>query len=109
RPYLLLNVSPLIHFPPLSLHVALPISSTNLRSSLVGRSERSAFQNCIPLTAPIEFFNRIDCEFNRWMQHTRHCVSGRSVADEARSEEYTSELQSRVDLVCRLLLEKKKK
>src|SRR5215471_20244661 len=29
--------------------------------------------------------------------------------DEARSEEHTSELQSRRDLVCRLLLEKKKK
>src|SRR5438105_9126502 len=28
---------------------------------------------------------------------------------EERSEEHTSELQSRVDLVCRLLLEKKKK
>src|SRR5207247_3675586 len=28
---------------------------------------------------------------------------------EIRSEEHTSELQSRVDLVCRLLLEKKKK
>src|SRR5438105_15664309 len=28
--------------------------------------------------------------------------------DEYRSEEHTSELQSRVDLVCRLLLEKKK-
>src|SRR5438105_6226821 len=28
---------------------------------------------------------------------------------ELRSEEHTSELQSRVDLVCRLLLEKKKK
>src|SRR5438067_7440986 len=28
---------------------------------------------------------------------------------EARSEEHTSELQSRFDLVCRLLLEKKKK
>src|SRR6266536_3856327 len=28
---------------------------------------------------------------------------------EPRSEEHTSELQSRVDLVCRLLLEKKKK
>src|SRR5438105_6143798 len=28
---------------------------------------------------------------------------------ETRSEEHTSELQSRVDLVCRLLLEKKKK
>src|SRR5438105_6691755 len=30
-------------------------------------------------------------------------------AEEQRSEEHTSELQSRVDLVCRLLLEKKKK
>src|SRR2546421_6898817 len=29
--------------------------------------------------------------------------------DSARSEEHTSELQSRSDLVCRLLLEKKKK
>src|SRR5271170_8169612 len=29
-------------------------------------------------------------------------------AERARSEEHTSELQSRVDLVCRLLLEKKK-
>src|SRR5207247_6080517 len=29
--------------------------------------------------------------------------------NDARSEEHTSELQSRVDLVCRLLLEKKKK
>src|SRR2546429_733670 len=31
------------------------------------------------------------------------------VVDEARSEEHTSELQSRLHLVCRLLLEKKKK
>src|SRR2546428_5083220 len=34
----------------------------------------------------------------------RRCASGR----DARSEEHTSELQSRSDLVCRLLLEKKK-
>src|SRR5207249_8678534 len=36
---------------------------------------------------------------------------GRETAPEApaRSEEHTSELQSRFDLVCRLLLEKKKK
>src|SRR5438105_5660070 len=33
----------------------------------------------------------------------------RSPFDSDRSEEHTSELQSRVDLVCRLLLEKKKK
>src|SRR5690348_18097635 len=32
-----------------------------------------------------------------------------SISDEARSEEHTSELQSPVHLVCRLLLEKKKK
>src|SRR5438105_14579645 len=33
----------------------------------------------------------------------------RLVLEHQRSEEHTSELQSRVDLVCRLLLEKKKK
>src|SRR5438105_5634853 len=38
----------------------------------------------------------------------RHVHDG-DVAMLARSEEHTSELQSRVDLVCRLLLEKKKK
>src|SRR5438105_12853886 len=37
-------------------------------------------------------------------------LAGRDAADRVhRSEEHTSELQSRVDLVCRLLLEKKKK
>src|SRR2546421_8076464 len=35
--------------------------------------------------------------------------SGVSLSHIARSEEHTSELQSRSDLVCRLLLEKKKK
>src|SRR2546421_7745811 len=34
---------------------------------------------------------------------------GVAVAPDARSEEHTSELQSRSDLVCRLLLEKKKR
>src|SRR5438105_9635347 len=33
--------------------------------------------------------------------------SARTTTGQARSEEHTSELQSRVDLVCRLLLEKK--
>src|SRR5690242_20950688 len=38
------------------------------------------------------------------------CRLARSaVAPDARSEEHTSELQSHVNLVCRLLLEKKKK
>src|SRR5438105_12746856 len=34
---------------------------------------------------------------------------GECLSSVSRSEEHTSELQSRVDLVCRLLLEKKKK
>src|SRR2546422_2385169 len=52
---------------------------------------------------------------------TRSCTSGRSASSSStccgssairrrqRSEEHTSELQSRLHLVCRLLLEKKKK
>src|SRR5687768_18227992 len=36
-------------------------------------------------------------------------VAGRGRRDGDRSEEHTSELQSRLHLVCRLLLEKKKK
>src|SRR2546421_8908662 len=36
-------------------------------------------------------------------------VPAAAAGTEARSEEHTSELQSRSDLVCRLLLEKKKK
>src|SRR5436309_7604469 len=43
----------------------------------------------------------------------RNPLTGRStqreIGDLARSEEHTSELQSRENLVCRLLLEKKKK
>src|SRR5207253_10726085 len=40
---------------------------------------------------------------------TRRCTSRSRTAPHARSEEHTSELQSRGHLVCRLLLEKKKK
>src|SRR2546422_1558361 len=41
--------------------------------------------------------------------HARYCdVVSRSAAWKVRSEEHTSELQSRLHLVCRLLLEKKK-
>src|SRR5699024_12364450 len=36
-------------------------------------------------------------------------ISGRTLRSDGRSEEHTSELQSRFDLVCRLLLEKKNK
>src|SRR5690349_14980817 len=41
--------------------------------------------------------------------HTLWPIEGDLIVDQLRSEEHTSELQSRRDLVCRLLLEKKKK
>src|SRR5699024_12636825 len=47
---------------------------------------------------------------SRWRRRPRPRRSGRwrGRARRTRSEEHTSELQSRFDLVCRLLLEKKK-
>src|SRR3712207_8036398 len=49
----------------------------------------------------------------RWFTRSPSCHSGysrrRAIARHRRSEEHTSELQSRQYLVCRLLLEKKKK
>src|SRR5437868_10645893 len=51
-----------------------------------------------PITAATE--REVD-----WLERSR---SSQSIA-EFRSEEHTSELQSRFDLVCRLLLEKKKR
>src|SRR5438105_5402103 len=50
-----------------------------------------------------------DCRA-RWKISLRFCSDSptqRLFRTESRSEEHTSELQSRVDLVCRLLLEKK--
>src|SRR2546422_3855645 len=41
--------------------------------------------------------------------HRLHCADVERVRQHVRSEEHTSELQSRLHLVCRLLLEKKKK
>src|SRR2546429_2438477 len=65
----------------LSLHDALPISAARLRA-------RAAPRRVHPRAEPAGLDTR------------RHAC---------RSEEHTSELQSRLHLVCRLLLEKKKK
>src|SRR5207249_9053901 len=53
--------------------------------------------------------DRIDRAFLGRRTHGHHRPHhGRAHGKVARSEEHTSELQSRFDLVCRLLLEKKK-
>src|SRR5258707_2266471 len=68
----------------LSLHDALPIFSGFIRPSTSFCPERAA-KNCC-------------CNRGSWRK---------SISSGARSEEHTSELQSRQYLVCRLLLEKK--
>src|SRR5690606_42012698 len=81
---------------PLSLHDALPIfdgcahdgSCRGFRGGLQ-RPPRTAFRNLLLRGIRV--------------------VAGISRAWPGRSEEHTSELQSRENLVCRLLLEKKKK
>src|SRR5437868_13267418 len=62
----------------LSLHDALPICRENLKGSAIARTK------------------------------TGYRCATQNPARRLRSEEHTSELQSRFDLVCRLLLEKKK-
>src|SRR5205809_5489222 len=64
----------------LSLHDALPISLTTIEASGASYTDAQASSIGLP--------------FNAWA---------------SRSEEHTSELQSRLHLVCRLLLEKKKR
>src|SRR5438105_11787159 len=76
---LLFNLTADFEIYPLSLHDALPICAAPARRSRPGRPARARSRR--PGAPP----------------------------PAPRSEEHTSELQSRVDLVCRLLLEKKKK
>src|SRR5437870_6222977 len=74
-----LNTPPTPPISPLSLHDALPIS-------LIARPPRPPAKR----------------------QNPKRSLCARRRAQSDRSEEHTSELQSRGHLVCRLLLEKKK-
>src|SRR5437763_9992453 len=80
----------------LSLHDALPISFFEIKIFFLSqRPKKSGFSHHLPfIIGPL-----ID-------QQER--IGGRG-GDQMRSEEHTSELQSPMYLVCRLLLEKKKK
>src|SRR3712207_7394234 len=82
----------------LSLHDALPIFDIGLDQLL--REDVAAEQELVIVFETLEGF----VERRRHRRHRLHLL-GREVV---RSEEHTSELQSRQYLVCRLLLEKKK-
>src|SRR5207247_11128310 len=89
-PFLFFHAPPPTEIYPLSLHDALPIFSRG--------PTRTARSCCTPSTGSCSGGWRFP-----------RLLAGAARAASARSEEHTSELQSRVDLVCRLLLEKKKK
>src|SRR5206468_12453669 len=81
----------------LSLHDALPISNCVL---LIGLLTKKNFPPPSARTPKRSFSTR------RTIPPAKF---SRAPSSNSRSEEHTSELQSRSDLVCRLLLEKKKK
>src|SRR5699024_12773712 len=94
-PYFLLLHASSLDIYPLSLHDALPIFSGT--ATVPGGSAGAADRTCL-----------------RAARAARTAITAETTAITAntpatRSEEHTSELQSRFDLVCRLLLEKKKK
>src|SRR2546422_2573188 len=83
---------------------------------MIRRPPRSTLFPYTTLFRSIERRNeviRLDSHVEEPAQHVHHVVGvhGREhqMARQCRSEEHTSELQSRLHLVCRLLLEKKKK
>src|SRR5687768_17820999 len=88
----------------LSLHDALPILALLLvESADAAQDQRILGQAELPPGGA-----------RRLRRHRAELLEGSPVPDEphavgGRSEEHTSELQSRLHLVCRLLLEKKKK
>src|SRR5699024_12524817 len=87
----------------LSLHDALPIFLT-----LISGCFYQFHISCEP-TIFKQFSNALGNRFPR-NDLRSGAVNGRGTFGkvDTRSEEHTSELQSRIDLVCRLLLEKKK-
>src|SRR5690606_41786713 len=83
----------------LSLHDALPISSTaeSLPSTMAATNSCTKWGCDPPCPAP--------CRKDTWLGSSIFSLLVKCLI---RSEEHTSELQSRENLVCRLLLEKKK-
>src|SRR5690349_23183753 len=86
------NDTPTTEIYTLSLHDALPIFGRRRTGWIVCRSAQTA-----STSSPVIVWIRS----SQWVPMS-------ATARSARSEEHTSELQSRRDLVCRLLLEKKK-
>src|SRR5690606_41000964 len=91
----------------LSLHDALPILQSHyqyfhhlIEGDGDGAAPHEAFYD--------EYLSVCDLTAEFYLQTVEHVFKEHSLPKGTRSEEHTSELQSRENLVCRLLLEKKK-
>src|SRR5690606_39833758 len=85
----------------LSLHDALPISAEAFYNDIVG--------NRFARYLIIECNGKVAGYCGVWLVIDEAHITNIAILPQYRSEEHTSELQSRENLVCRLLLEKKKK
>src|SRR5699024_11608559 len=92
---------------PLSLHDALPIFRADALHD-VGASLNPAIDVGQVEGAFIQGMGWLTLEELWWNKEGRLMTHAPSTYKVPRSEEHTSELQSRCDLVCRLLLEQKK-
>src|SRR5690606_41258616 len=87
-------------------HADLPPFPTRRSSDLARRARRRTRPGC--RSASISLNRRSSCSTRRILTAPRPSNSTNRSTSSTRSEEHTSELQSRENLVCRLLLEKKK-
>src|SRR3712207_8011320 len=91
-------------FPYTTLFRSLVVWSLNIVGTRASGSKLSSVGSCEGCRVPP------GAEDGRWLRRHHSPPLGRAprASPAARSEEHTSELQSRQYLVCRLLLEKKK-
>src|SRR5690606_42042699 len=102
-------LSPALYSYPLSLHDALPILAKS--PSTAGRRPASKQEDRFVLRLPREYHEQLAVisRRNRRSMNAEITLLLEQFVAEKRSEEHTSELQSRENLVCRLLLEKKRR
>src|SRR5207302_8054785 len=96
---------PAPHLYTLSLHDALPICAVEIESQWTARKREQAGDFLTVRTRSCE--EKLPPKRSLDGAPSRSCQAPQNL-ESARSEEHTSELPSRENLVCRLLLEKKK-
>src|SRR5690606_41952835 len=99
---------PTTAFYPLSLHDALPICSRPPPTNSRVPPRPATRSPAAAMTQPPEYISAIRMKIISPAYMFPNSRRPSEIGLASRSEEHTSELQSRENLVCRLLLEKKK-